>query len=92
MLYQDYWLILEDAKTQFPNLVDEINTAMKETIFLLDKKVYLPEDVCITPLGWLGNQYPKIASYCNKVSRKIIEDHPDILGLNKTPQKIKGTF
>lgn len=89
--YYDYWLILEDAKTQFPNLVGEINTAMKETIFLLDKKVYIPEDICITPLAWLGNQYPQIASYCNKVSRKIIEDHPDILA-NETITKFEGTF
>ncbi|MFP4008708.1 MAG: hypothetical protein ACLFV6_11990 [Spirulinaceae cyanobacterium] len=91
-IYNNYWLILEDAKTQFPNLVGEINAAMKETIMLLEKQAYIPEDTCITPLAWLGNQYPQIASYCNNVSRKIIADYPDILGLNETSRKIEGTF
>jgi hypothetical protein len=73
--YKDYWEIIFEAFSQFPNLISVLTEAMQETIEMMQSDIYLTDDICITPLGWTANKYPELADFCNQISLNILENN-----------------
>lgn len=72
-----YWDIINEASSKFPELKEILTKAMVDTIELIHKGVYVDNYYAITPLGWVAGNYEEVSSYCNQISLAILENQKE---------------
>lgn len=73
-----YWHIINEACSKFPELKEILTKAMVDTIELIYKGVYVDNYYAITPLGWIAGNYEEVSSYCNQISLAILENREEV--------------
>lgn len=71
--YQEYWDIINEASSKFPDLKEILINAMRETIELIDNGVYVANSDAINPIGWVAGTFEEVSSYCNEISLMIFD-------------------
>ncbi len=71
--YQEYWEIINEASSKFPYIKEILNKAMRETIELIEKDIYVDNSDAITPIGWVAGTFAEVSSYCNEISLRIYD-------------------
>ena len=73
------------------NLENLLKEAIKETLLMSENGIDISDNAIITPLEWIGNQYPEIAERCNQCLIELIKEQMN-LNINQAQPEIINEF